>query len=195
MRSPGSYKSNFGNQEVAMSTTLLAPKAIESSRQNIIKTFLKFCLIMIACQSVTYFIAGLVARFGLGAYAFYPPSPHALSYLRDPGELAVEIWMLPAQALRGFLFAAVLFPFRRRILELGSWIGGLTVAAILLVMGYVAASGGMIEHFVFFKAEAYPLKFAVITFIEIFIQALLIGLMVVWAVKKWVSPGGWDPDR
>jgi hypothetical protein len=142
------------------------------------KSFLKFALIVVVTMVVTYFIAGLVARFVLGGDEFYPPSPNALSYLRDPAApgMALKIW--PAQALRGLLFAAVLFPLRKRFLEMGTWAGGLTFAAIIFVVGFVAASGGMIEHFVWFSE--YPLKFAVITFVEILVQVLIMGP---WAVS------------
>jgi len=138
-----------------------------------VRSFLKFALIVAVTMLVTYFIAGLVARFVLGGEEFYPPSPNAISYLRDPSApgMALKIW--PAQALRGLLFAAVLFPFRKRFLELGTWAGGLAFAAIIFVVGFVAASGGMIEHFVWFTE--YPARFAGITFVEILIQVLIMG--------------------
>ena len=148
------------------------------------KTFLKFGLIVIVSHLFTYFIAGIIAQVALGASQFYPPSPNAISYLRDPHDPALQLWILPAQILRGLLFAAVLFPFRQRILELGRWYGGLAITSLIFIMGYVAASGGMIEHFVYFKAEDYPVKFAVITFVEVLIQTLLMGSMIVWLDKR-----------
>jgi hypothetical protein len=143
------------------------------------KSFLKFALIVIVAQVITYYIAGIIAQLALGASEFYPPSPNAISYLRDPHDPSLQLWILPAQALRGFLFAMVLFPFRRRILELGTWSGGLAIMCIIFLAGYVAASGGMVEHFVYFKAADYPAKFAAITFAEVLIQTLLMGPMIV----------------
>ena len=53
-------------------------------------------------------------------------------------------------------------------------------------MGYVAASGGMIEHFVYFKAADYPVKFAGITLVEVFVQTLLMGPMIVRLDKRYI---------
>ena len=151
------------------------------------KSFLKFALIVVIAQLITYFFAGVIAQLVLGANQFYPPSPTAISYLSDPHDPAVLAWIVPAQALRGLLFAVVLFPLRQRILGLGTWVGGLAIAGIIFVMGYVAASGGMIEHFVYFKPADYPVKFAAITFVEVLIQTVLMGLMIVPLDKRFNS--------
>ena len=150
-----------------------------------LKSFLKFALIMIITQVVTYYFAGIIAQLVLGANQFYPPSPQAISYLRDPHDPSLQIWILPAQALRGLLFSLVLFPFRKQIVEFGILRGGLMVAGFVFVAGYVAASGGMIEHFVYFKAADYPVKFAVITFIEILIQVVIMGPWIVAWIKRY----------
>ena len=150
-----------------------------------LKSFLKFALIMIITQVVTYYFAGIIAQLVLGANQFYPPSPQAISYLRDPHDPSLQIWILPAQALRGLLFSLVLFPFRKQIMEFGILRGGLMVAGFVFVAGYVAASGGMIEHFVYFKAADYPVKFAVITFIEILIQVVIMGPWIVAWMKRY----------
>ena len=140
------------------------------------RQFARFVSIVIVGQIVTYFIAGILAQHVLGAADFYPPSPTALSYLRDPKDPGVYAWILPAQATRGFLFAAVLFPFRQRIVELGTFKGTLAVAGAVFLIGYVAASGGLIEHWVFFTE--YPLRFAGITVIEVLFQAVGLGYVI-----------------
>jgi hypothetical protein len=145
------------------------------------KTLIKFTLVVTVTMVVTYFIAGLVARYVLGGEAFYPPSPTAISYLRDPSAPGMALLIWPAQALRGLLLGLVLFPFRHRFVELGTWGGGMAFGAVIFVIGYVAASGGMIEHFVWFNQ--YPLKFAAITFIEILIQVVIMGP---WTVA-WIG--------
>jgi hypothetical protein len=152
------------------------------------KSFVKFSLIIIVTMVVTYFIAGLVARFVFGGDKFYPPSPTAISYLRDPAApgMALKIW--PAQALRGLLIAIALFPFRKRFMELGTWGGGFVFGGIIFVIGYIAASGGMIEHFVWFNE--YPFRFAMITFVEILIQAAIMGPWTVsWMTRAKVEEG------
>jgi hypothetical protein len=148
-------------------------------------SFLKFALIVVIAQVVTYYFAGIIAQTLLGANQFYPPSPNAISYLRDPHDPGLQIWILPAQALRGLLFALVLFPFRKQILELGVIRGGAVIAGFVFVAGYVAASGGMIEHFVYFKAADYPVTFAAITFVEILIQTVIMGPAVVHFGKRY----------
>ena len=148
------------------------------------KSFLKFALIVMVTMVVTYFIAGLVARFVLGGSEFYPPSPIAISYLRDPAAPGMALTIWPMQVLRGLLFALALFPLRKRFLELGVWGGGIVFAGIIFVVGYVAASGGMLEHFVWFNE--YPVKFALITFVEILIQVAIMGP---WTVN-WMKRAG-----
>ncbi len=148
------------------------------------KSLIKMMGITMVTMLVTYFIAGLVARFVLGGDAFYPPSPTAISYLRDPAApgMALKIW--PAQLLRGLLIALVMFPFRQRLSELGTWAGGAAFGAVVFIIGFTAASGGMIEHFVWFTE--YPPQFALITFIEIMIQVLIMGP---WTVA-WMQRAG-----
>lgn len=149
------------------------------------KSFLKFALIMMVAQAITYYFAGIIAQNVLGAHDFYPPSATAITYLKDPRDPGVQLWILPAQLLRGLLFALVLFPFRKQILESGIWRGGLLIAGFIFIAGYVAASGGMVEHFVFFKAEDYPVRFAFISFFEILIQTAIMGPAVVFMDRKY----------
>jgi hypothetical protein len=75
-----------------------------------------------------------------------------------------------------------LFPFRKRFVELGVWSGGLAFGAVIFIVGFVAASGGMIEHFIWFNE--YPAKFAAITFIEILIQVAIMGPWTVSWMKR-----------
>jgi len=149
-----------------------------------LRSLLKFAGITMVTMIVTYFLAGLVARFLLGGAAYYPPSPTAISYLRDPAAagMALKIW--PAQLLRGLLIALALFPFRQRLIQLGTWAGGAAFGVLIFIVGYVAASGGMIEHFVWFNE--YPLAFAVLTSIEILFQVALMGP---WTVS-WMKRAG-----
>jgi hypothetical protein len=77
------------------------------------------------------------------------------------------------------LAAVVLYPFWDTILSTPRWRGCLAVASVVFVAGYVAASGGMIEHFVWFEPTAYPVRFAAITFVEVLGQALIMGQLVV----------------
>jgi hypothetical protein len=150
-----------------------------------LRAFLKFAGITMVTMIVSYFVAGLVARFVLGGDAFYPPSPTAISYLRDPSAPGMALIVWPAQLLRGLLFGVALFPLRKAFLSMGMWAGGLAFGAVIFIVGYVAASGGMIEHFVWFNE--YPVRFAAITFAEILIQVLIMGpWTVAWAKRAQV---------
>ncbi len=146
------------------------------------KSFVKFALIVMVTTIVTYFLAGLVARFVLGGDAYYPPSPTAISYLRDPAAPGMALIVWPAQLLRGLIFAIALFAFRKRFMELGVLAGGAALGGIIFLVGYIAASGGMIEHFVWFNE--YPVRFALITFVEILIQVAIMGPWTVAWMKR-----------
>ena len=131
-------------------------------------------------QVATYYIAGLIAFLGLGSAQYYPPSPNAISFLREVPPFSVTI---PAAILRALLFGLVLYPFRVRILELGRVWGGLSASAVIFVAGYVAASGGIIERAVYYTP--LPLGFVLITVTEILIQALLFGQVLLYWMKKF----------
>jgi hypothetical protein len=151
---------------------------VQSRVMQNLRTAFIFALGMVIFQVITYLFAGILARNLLGASVFYPPSPGALCFLRDPGSTYVQGLLVPAQILRGLLFAAVLFPFRRTFWGFGRFRGGLMMGMVLFIIGYVAASGGMIEHLVYFIP--IPMSFYTITFVEVLIQTVLLGLLVMW---------------
>jgi hypothetical protein len=142
------------------------------------RSILIFTLGMVIFQVITYLFAGILAQNFLGASVFYPPSPEALCFLRDPGSSYVQGLIVPAQILRGLLFALVLVPFRRTFWSLGRFRGGLLLGMVLFIIGYVAASGGIIEHLVYFVP--IPMSFYTITFFEVLVQTVLLGLLVMW---------------
>jgi hypothetical protein len=147
------------------------------------KSVLTFFVGVIVLHIVTYYFAGIIAQVGMGARQYYPPSPNALSFLRDPMSSYVQSLIIPAQALRGLLFAVVLYPFRRRIMELGQYLGGLSVTAMILLVGEVASAGGIIERFVYYTP--IPSGFVVITFFEILIYTLLFGQLLLYWEKTF----------
>jgi hypothetical protein len=64
-------------------------------------------------------------------------------------------------------------------MQLGQYYGGLAVTAIIFIVGEIASSGGIIERFVYYKP--IPQGFIAITFVEILIQTLLLGqLILLW---------------
>ncbi len=151
------------------------------------KSTLKFVVLVTLAHLVTYLFAGVIAQVVLGAREFYPPAAHAISYLRDPLSAYVQTWLWPAQVARGILFALVMLPFRPRIASLGQLRGGLALTSLVLLLGYVAASGGLIEHLVYFNE--YPPKFGLITLVEIALQAALLGQWIAWRELKAARRG------
>ena len=143
----------------------------------------KFIAGVILIHVVTYFLAGIFATSVLGSGQYYPPSPNAVSYFRDPMSPHVQSLLIPAAIVRGLLYALALYPFRRRIMELGQLYGGLAVTGLAFIMGWVAAAGGIIEHYVFLAPM--PLGFIIISFIEILLQTLLFGQFLIMWEKRF----------
>ena len=147
------------------------------------KSVLVFVVGVIVLHIVTYYFAGVIAQVGMGARQYYPPYPNALIFLRDPLSSYVQSLIIPAQVLRGLLFAVVLYPFRRRIMEIGQYLGGLSITSMILLVGEVASAGGIIERFVYYTP--IPSGFVVITFFEILIYALLFGQLLLYWERKF----------
>jgi hypothetical protein len=144
----------------------------------------KYLVIFVFAHIVTYFFAGFIAK-ALGVFDFYPPSPTAISYLRNPASAYVWAHMFPAQISRSLLYAVALLPVFGLIREQNQFKGGLIIGSIIFLVGYVAASGGLIEHTVFFTE--YPLRFALISLVEISIQAFLFGQAVMALTRKYID--------
>ncbi len=155
-----------------------------------IRKGIKFVSVITLSHFVTYYVAGVIAQVFLGAREFYPPSPNAIVYLKDPHNLSLQTVIVPAQLLRGLLFGLVLLPLYPRFMKLGRWNGSFLVGAIILTIGYLAASGGLIEHVVYFKPEHYPIGFAIVTLVEIAIQTLLLSLSVLIFFRKEFAARG-----
>ena len=155
-----------------------------------IRKGIKFVSVITLSHFVTYYVAGVIAQVFLGAKEFYPPSPNAIVYLKDPHNPSLQMLILPAQLLRGLLFGLVLLPLYPRLIKLGMWKGSFLVGAVILATGYLAASGGLIEHVVYFKPEHYPIDFAIVTLVEIMIQTLLLSLTVLIFFRKEFAARG-----
>ena len=68
-------------------------------------------------------------------------------------------------------------------MELGQYLGGLSVTALIFLIGEVASAGGIIERFVYYTP--IPLGFVVITEIEILLQTLLFGQLLLYWEKRF----------
>jgi hypothetical protein len=68
-------------------------------------------------------------------------------------------------------------------MELGQYLGGLSVTALIFFVGEVASAGGIIERFVYYTP--IPLGFVVITFFEILIQTLVFGQLLIYWERRF----------
>lgn len=60
------------------------------------KSLLKFIMIVMVIQIVTDYLTGILARMVLGAGAYYPPSPTAPGYLKNPQDPPEQLRIFPA---------------------------------------------------------------------------------------------------
>jgi len=146
---------------------------------SFLRVFPGFCLRTTVLHIVTYFPIGAISYFLIAQK--YWTGPEAVPGLRDPGGEFVQRWFLPAQVLRGILHAAVLYPLRKPLLEMGRW-GGLMIAAILLMFGWIAGVSGLIEGLVYTTTTHFGLFFAHLP--EIVLQTLLFGYLLLWWERR-----------
>lgn len=147
------------------------------------RSLLIYFLIFIFSHIVAYFFAGIISH-SLGVFDFYPPSPTALSYLKNPYDPSVWKLMFPAQTLRALLYGVAFLPLVEWLKKQAQLKGGLIIGSIIFFIGYVAASGGLIEHEVYFTE--YPLRFALISLVEILTYSFLFGQLVMKLIKKYL---------
>ncbi len=125
---------------------------------------------------VSYVVSSYVAGFigiGLGEAQYYPPSSNALGFLR---EIPSQTIVFPAAILHGLLLGVALYPFRKRMLELGRLYGGLSAALVIFVIGELVASLDQSVYYV-----QIPIGYYGVVAVELLIQALLFGqLLLIW---------------
>lgn len=118
-----------------------------------------------------------------GAGAYYISSPIILNCLKNPNDQTGQFWVLPAQAPGGALYTMIPLPLRICILKPGKWWGGFAIGGLIFVAGYLATSGVMIEHVVFFSE--YSTRFAEITSVKVLFPTLLIGILAVRLDRRY----------
>ena len=142
-------------------------------------TFLGFAFRVTLVHIVTYWVAGGL-WYALVTHRYYA-GPEALPGLRDPNSTYVMQWILPAQFLRGILYAIAFYPLRTALLGMGRW-GGAVIASLLLLVGAVAGISGIIEAAVF-STFAHVNVF-VATLPELVAQTLAFGYLVLWWERR-----------
>jgi hypothetical protein len=128
---------------------------------------------------LTYVIVG-AASYWLLARRYWT-GPEALPWLRNPEAEFVQRWLLPAQVVRGAMYGLALFPLRGALLDMGH-LGGLVIASLLLLIGWIAGISGVIEDWVY--TTTFHLGLFLIHLPEIVLQALLYGyLLLAWELR------------
>jgi hypothetical protein len=149
------------------------------------KKFLQFSSLVIVAHVVTYIGVGVLAFLFL-TREFFNPNGIAAQIMRTPGQQDlwrhVTIWMVPFQVLRGFLIAAVLFPFLPSLQSWPYWKRVGTIAGLYIVLGQLAstvAGSGTIEGWLILKPEFTTLPIVIKAMVEGFVQGL--------ALSMWIS--------
>lgn len=147
-----------------------------------LRSFAGFALRLTAVHILTYVVIGGLSYWLIAKR--YWTGPERIPSLRDPSGEFVQRWMLPAQVLRGFVYAVALYPLKQAFLNLGRW-GGLVIASIMLLIGSVAGISGFIESCVY-NAEPH-LELYLAHFPEVVLQSVLFGYLVVWWDRRYAT--------
>lgn len=131
---------------------------------------------------VTYVVIGAVS-YWLVARRYWT-GPDALPWLRDPESAFVQRWLLPAQVVRGVLHGIALYPLRRVLLDMHR-LGGVVIAALLLLIGSIAGISGAIETWVY--TTTFNFGLFMVHLPEIVVQTLIYGYLLLaweWRVER-----------
>ena len=154
------------------------------------KRFAIFATKVTAAHVTTYFVAGAVFYQLLTKDFYTGPNPIFAAFMRTEAEpelwAHVTRWFLPAQILRGMLFAAVLYPLFD-VLKMWSFAKRfLLIASLYLVFGLWAAAGaapGTIEGLVYMRPFITPYVHLAVQ-PEIILQGLGLAALVAGAMTE-----------
>ena len=110
--------------------------------RNSLRSSIGFIFRSAVLHVLTYYVIG-AASYWLVARRYWT-GPDALPWVRNPEGAFVQRWQLLAQIVRGALHGIALVPLKEALLGMGRW-GGLVVASLLLLIGSVAGTSGLIE--------------------------------------------------
>jgi hypothetical protein len=148
---------------------------------------------MIVTLVVTTFAVGLVA-YPLLTTDLFESSNSALAKIyrtqADP-ELwnPVYVWILPVQIARATLIALVLFPLYDSLVQWSYWKRFLTIAGLLVVLGHLAGSSGIIEGLYMMRPEFVTPEILARSLPEPIVQGVFISAWIAqWMVDRPAKP-------
>jgi hypothetical protein len=150
-------------------------------------SFATLALKTIVVHSITYFLCGIVAFYGLD-YAHKFAEPGVREVMRQTSEPIVMAGPL-FQPIRGLLFAIALYPIRSAIF--GRKHGWLAMWLLLLILGILntfGPSSGSIEGMVY---TTIPILSQISGLSEVVSQSLLLSIILCYWVnhpdKRWLN--------
>ena len=154
-----------------------------------VKRFLSFTGKVTIAFIVTTFVVGLFTYPLLTKDLFENPNSVLVKIYRTQAEpelwKQVYIWFLPVQILRAFLIAIVLYPFYDTLNGWKYWKRFLSIAGLLVVLGHLAGSSGLIEGLYMMRPEFVTPDILFRTLPEPIMQGLLISAWIArWMVTK-----------
>ncbi len=153
------------------------------------KRFLIFAGKMTVALSVTTFMVGLIAYPLLTKDLFENPNSVLTTIYRTQADPdlwnQVYIWILPVHILRGILIATVIYPFYDTLNGWSYWKRFLSIAGLLVILGHLAGSSGIIEGLYMMRPEFVTPDILLRTLPEPIVQGLLISAWIAkWMAKK-----------
>ena len=148
-----------------------------------VRSFARFCARLTLAHFLSYVFVGGVSYMLIMRHCWGNiPSAAGLREITSPH---VQIWIWPAQFLRGIILAAVFYPLRATFLRMGRW-GGLAVAGAMIGLGCLAGFNGLIEDLVFYRNISLYLYYIHIP--EVTAQTVLFGYLLLWWERAAVRP-------
>ncbi|MHC4306567.1 MAG: hypothetical protein ACYTAU_04895 [Planctomycetota bacterium] len=151
------------------------------------KRFLIFVGKVTVVLVVTTFMVGLVAYPLLTKDLFDNPDSVLARLYRTQAEPelwnAIYVWIVPVQIVRAFLIALVLYPFYDTLNGWGYWKRFISIAGLLVLLGHLAGSSGIIEGLYMMRPEFVTPEILFRSLPEPLVQGVLIAA---W-LAKWMA--------
>jgi hypothetical protein len=152
-----------------------------------VRRFLVFVGKVVVVLVVTTFAVGLLAYPLLTEDLFENPDSVLARIYRTQAEPelwnTVYVWIVPVQVARAILIALVLYPFYDTLNGWGYWKRFISLAGLLVFLGHLAGSSGIVEGLYMLRPEFVTPEILVRSLPEPIVQGVLIAA---W-LAKWMA--------